>query len=169
MMDSSFQAIRFREITSTDTEADYAIYRSTREEELSRSGWAEDDRTRFVLSQYALQRTQYRQMYLNASFQLIFVGDSLAGRFFANEADSEIRIIDLALLPQWRNRGIGTAILTDVIERARAAGKKVTIHVEINNPARALYERLGFAIVEPRGMHYFMECVPSPRLDAARS
>lgn len=50
--------------------------------------------------------------------------------------------------------------MQDVLDRAASAGKKVRIHVEHNNPALRLYERLGFEQVEEQGIYYLMEWRP---------
>ncbi len=69
----------------------------------------------------------------------------------------EICIVDIALLPEFCNRGIGTTILRTLQAEASAAGKPLRIHVERFNPALRLYERLGFRLVEDRGVYLFLE------------
>ena len=71
--------------------------------------------------------------------------------------DDELRIVDIALLPQWCNRGIGSALVTALQGEAAAAGKPLRIHVERFNPALRLYERLGFRQIEDGGVYLFME------------
>ena len=66
-------------------------------------------------------------------------------------AEDEIRIVDIALLPEFCNRGIGTTLLRGLQSEAAAAGKPLRIHVERFNPAMRLYERLGFRPVADRG------------------
>jgi predicted GNAT family acetyltransferase len=48
-----------------------------------------------------------------------------------------------------------------VLAEADAAGKRVTIHVERLNPARRLYERLGFSVAEDKGVYLFLERLPA--------
>jgi ribosomal protein S18 acetylase RimI-like enzyme len=60
-------------------------------------------------------------------------------------------------LPEFRNRGIGGRLLRDLQEEAASAGKRVGIHVEKQNPARRLYERLGFAMTQPGDVYDLME------------
>ena len=59
-------------------------------------------------------------------------------------------MIDIALLPDHRGRGIGARLLRDVLHEATAAGLPVRLSVERSNPARSLYERLGFRTVARR-------------------
>ena len=82
------------------------------------------------------------------------------GRLYIARWDDEIRIVDIALLPPSLNAGIGTAILRDILAEAAVAQKPVRIHVEQFNPALRLYERLGFAPIEDKGVYLFMEWAP---------
>ncbi len=65
--------------------------------------------------------------------------------------------MDIALLPEHRGRGIGTRLVQDVLDEARASGRSVSLHVEETNPAKRLYERMGFVDVEDRGVYILME------------
>ena len=84
-----------------------------------------------------------------------------AGRLYVNRGRSEIRIVDIALLPEHRGNEIGTALLRDLLAEADAAGKRVTIHVERLNPALGLYDRLGFSVAEDKGVYLFLERPPA--------
>ena len=87
-------------------------------------------------------------------------GGEPIGRLYVARWEDEIRIMDIALLPEHRGHGIGTALLRALLDEAAEAGKRLSIHVELNNPARRLYERLGFAPVEERGVYVLMEAAP---------
>jgi ribosomal protein S18 acetylase RimI-like enzyme len=73
---------------------------------------------------------------------------------------AEIRVVDVALLPAARGRGIGTALLRDLLAEGARTGKKVSIHVERFNRALGLYRRLGFGEVEENGPYLLMEWRP---------
>ncbi|MGH2397294.1 MAG: GNAT family N-acetyltransferase, partial [bacterium] len=76
-----------------------------------------------------------------------------------------IRLMDLALLPAYRGRGIGSSLLDALLAEGQRAGKPVTIHVEKLNRALRLYERLGFRRIADRGVYWFLEWrPPSPPL-----
>ena len=77
-----------------------------------------------------------------------------------HRGEAEIRIVDIALLPEHRGGGVGTALLRDLLAEADAAGKRVTIHVERFNPALRLYERLGFSVAEDKGVYLLLERPP---------
>jgi ribosomal protein S18 acetylase RimI-like enzyme len=82
----------------------------------------------------------------------------------------ELRVVDIALLPEFRRRGIGTGLLRALLEEEAGRGLPVRIHVERFSPALALYERLGFRLLEDRGVYLFLECRASQpgRMDPAR-
>jgi ribosomal protein S18 acetylase RimI-like enzyme len=71
------------------------------------------------------------------------------------------------LAPPQRGRGIGTALMNSLIARADAVDKPVTLHVEPWNPAKNLYERLGFETVELRGIYEFMRRPAQAQLKTA--
>jgi len=79
------------------------------------------------------------------------------GRLYVSRWSDEIRIVDIALLPDSCNRGIGTTLLRQLQAEAHASGKPLRIHVERFNPALRLYERLGFREIADRGVYLFME------------
>jgi ribosomal protein S18 acetylase RimI-like enzyme len=125
--------------------------------------WDEPQKEAFLRSQFDAQDAWYRQHYAAASFEVILVEGEPAGRLYVHRGKSEIRIVDIALLPEHRGNGIGTSLLRDLLAEADAAGKRVTIHVERFNPALRLYERLGFSIAEDKGVYLFLERPPSPK------
>jgi ribosomal protein S18 acetylase RimI-like enzyme len=92
---------------------------------------------------------------------VILVDGKPAGRLYVHRRPSEIRIVDIALLPKHRGNGVGTRLLEDLLAEGDGAGKSVTIHVERMNPALRLYERLGFALGEDKGVYLFLERQPA--------
>jgi GNAT superfamily N-acetyltransferase len=111
----------------------------------------------FVEMQFAAQAQYYREHYPNTSFDVIVVDGQQAGRLYVARWTDEIRIVDIVLLPEFCNRGIGTTLLRQLQAEARDGGKPLRIHVERFNPALRLYERLGFRQVEDRGVYLFLE------------
>jgi ribosomal protein S18 acetylase RimI-like enzyme len=91
---------------------------------------------------------------------VIEVDERPAGRLYVHRGPSDIRIMDIAVAPEFRGRGIGTRLLRDLMDEAEASGRKLSIHVEMNNPARSLYERLGFAPAGTHGVYVLMERAP---------
>ena len=137
------------------------VYRSTREEELAMIvDWTEEMKDGFIRQQFAAQHYWYQEHYVGAEFQVILVDGVPAGRFYVHRRPQEIRLVDIAFLPEFRSGGLGTSILRDLLAEGEASGKPVTIHVEVYNPAMRLYEQLGFRPVEERGPYRLMEWRP---------
>jgi ribosomal protein S18 acetylase RimI-like enzyme len=91
---------------------------------------------------------------------VIEVDGARAGRFYVDRRSDDIRIVDITLLPEYRARGIGTALIGALLDEAAGCGQRVSIHVERNNRARRLYERLGFDEVAEHGLYFLMEARP---------
>jgi ribosomal protein S18 acetylase RimI-like enzyme len=156
------QAPTLRPITNDDRDLLYHIYASTRAEELAQVAWDEAQKAAFLWMQFDAQHSYYHENYPNAQFQVIMLDGAPAGRLYLDRRSAEIRIVDIALLPEYRNRGIGSTLLRDILAEGQRAGLPVTIHVESFNPALRLYERLGFRMVEDKGVYRLMEKPPEP-------
>ena len=136
------------------------LYASVREDELAVVPWDEDDKEAFLRQQFEAQDTYYRQHYDGATYDVIDVDGEPAGRLYVARWEDEIRIMDVALLPEYRGRGIGTQLLRALLDEGARTGKRVSIHVEKHNRALRLYERLGFATVADRGVYQLLEATP---------
>lgn len=136
------------------------LYASTRREELLVLDWSEAEKEAFLRSQFDAQHRFYRQQFTTASFDLIVLNKKPIGRLYIDRRKDEIRLVDIALLPEYRGSGMGTALLKDIFAEATQVGKPVRIHVEHNNPAMRLYTRLGFTTLEENGVYHLMEWLP---------
>jgi len=148
--------VALRPSTPADRELLFRVYAGTRAEELAPVPWPAEAKVAFLRQQFDAQDAWWRTHYAGATFDVVVVDGRDAGRLYLWEGETELRVVDVALLPEARRRGVGTRLLGGVQARARAAGKAVTIHVERTNPALALYERLGFRLVEDKGVYLFL-------------
>ncbi len=148
---------RLRAATPEDEQFLRAVYAGTRAEELARVPWSNEQKRAFTDMQFAAQDAHYRQHYPTAQYSIIEVQGAPAGRLYVDRCKNEIRVIDIALLPDHRRAGIGTKLLRELQDEARTAGKTLTIHVEKFNPALNLYHRLGFQQIEDKGVYLFLE------------
>ncbi len=153
--------ITLRPVTPDDEPFLYRVYAGTREDELAPLGWDETQRASFLRMQFKAQHAFYQEQFPSADFEIILAADRPIGRLYVDRRDDEIRIVDIALLPEHRNAGIGSALLDDLLTEAAAASKPVRIHVERFNPALRLYQRLGFIQVGDNGVYYLMEWSPA--------
>jgi len=137
------------------------VYASTRIEEVAQTGWSLDLQRQFLAHQFDAQHRHYRQHYPNAEWLVIERDGAAVGRLYIEEWPDQIRLIDIALLPDSRGAGVGGAILADVMDLATTAAKPLTIHVERHNPAMRLYLRLGFVAIDEHGVYDLMEWRPT--------
>jgi ribosomal protein S18 acetylase RimI-like enzyme len=149
--------IAYRPMTDDDLPFLDALYASTRAEEVAMTGWPPEMQRQFLAQQFDAQHRHYMRHYPEAEWLIVERGGEPIGRLYIEEWASQIRIIDISLMTESRGRGLGAAILKDMLEMARASGKAVSIHVEKNNPARHLYDRLGFAAIEDKGVYDLLE------------
>ncbi|MCA1780513.1 MAG: GNAT family N-acetyltransferase [Xanthomonadaceae bacterium] len=119
--------------------------------------WPEKQKMEFLRTQFEAQDHHYREHYADTYRRLIHVDDVPAGRLYIQRRENEHRIVDIALLPQYRGSGIGSDLLRGVLDEAAQADKAVRIHVEKNNPAYHLYLRLGFQTLEDKGVYDLLE------------
>lgn len=142
-----------RPLTDADMGFLCALYASTRQDELAQLPWSGEQKRHFLEMQFQAQHAHYQTHYPDASRLVLEHGNEAAGRLYIEEWPSELRIIDIAFMPAFRGRGLGSALLGDVMEKAEAAGKAVGIHVEKANPAMRLYRRLDFRTIEDKGVY----------------
>jgi len=133
------------------------VYASTRAEELAPVPWSDEQRQVFLAQQFHAQSVHYAANFADASFDVIFVDGERAGRLIVARREDELKLIDIALLPEHRGRGIGTRLIGPLLDEADERGVKVTIYVEHVNRALRLYGRLGFVAAQDTGVYLRME------------
>ena len=136
------------------------VYASTRAEEMAIVPWTDAEKDAFLRMQFAAQHRHYQQHFAAAAFEVLLRDGVPIGRLYVDRSRDEIHIIDIALLPEHRRAGLGTAILRELLDEAARASKSVRIYVEHANPARRLYERLGFTVIDDTGVYVLMEWSP---------
>src|SRR5215213_2663583 len=97
------------------------LYGSVREPELAHVPWSDDAKRAFVEHQFAAQDAHYREHYPGATLDVIEVDDEPAGRLYVHRGPRDIRIMDIALAPLFRGRGIGAGLLSVLIDEASAS------------------------------------------------
>lgn len=150
--------VELRPVTDNDDVFLLSVYASTREEELSQVEWAAGQKEMFLRWQFDMQRREYSQRFPDAEYHVVVVDERPAGRIWVGSDNEQIRLLDIALLPEFQNRGIGTALLRRLMDRAAQSGKVLRHMVFVlNNEAHRFYERLGFSIIEDLGAYKHME------------
>ncbi|MEO8458955.1 MAG: GNAT family N-acetyltransferase [Dokdonella sp.] len=148
--------------------ADFAfiaeLYAEVRNDVLAPVPWPEQAKRDFLSAQCRLQRDHYAKHYVGAEFLVVERmterSSDPIGRIYAHAARAEIRLMDIALLSESRGRGIGTVLVRALQDVATQRGVDLTLHVEPENPAQRLYQRLGFTLIENRGVYDFLGWSP---------
>lgn len=155
--------INYRVMTDGDLPFVAVLYATTRAEEVAVTGWPPELQAAFLDQQHRAQHAHYRSAFPDGEWLLIERAGEPIGRLYLARKDGALRIVDISLLPDLRGSGLGTAILTDVLS---SESGPVELHVEYRNPARRLYERLGFARAdeEEGAIHHRMIRPPADRV-----
>ena len=151
------QGFALRSETDDDIAFLMRLYASTREEELAPVPWSVEQKQAFLASQFQAQRHHYRTYIAGCAFDVLECRGVPAGRLYLEARASQLYIVDIALLPEWRGQGLGTAILEALQAAAGTIGKGVGIMVEKYNPALRLYRRLGFTDVADHEIYLELE------------
>jgi GNAT superfamily N-acetyltransferase len=152
--------VSYRAMEAEDLTFIAALYASTRTEELAVTGWSDEVKGAFLAQQHQAQHRHYQTHYSGAEWLIVEQDGAPIGRLYLYQTESEIRLIDIALLPESRGDGIGAAMIGDLLEWADALGKSISLHVEPNNPVRAFYLRLGFVAAGAEGGYVAMQRQP---------
>jgi len=145
-----------RNATTDDEQFLFDVYASTREEELDGSGWDEDQKLMFIRMQFLARERSYPR----GGNQIIILNERPIGRMLVERSDSVILLRDIALLTEYRNRGLGTRLIQDLIKEATVSGKAIQLHVLFTSAAVHLYERLGFRKTSEDAAYFEMRWVP---------
>jgi len=140
------------------------LYATTRESELAMVPWNDEQRDAFLAHQFAAQRHHYRTYIEHCRFDVLERHGEPLGRLYLEDRPTRLHIVDIALMPETRNQGLGTALLEALQVAGRAGNRGVGIMVEqFNTAALRFYQRLGFVQIEDHGMHLEMEWLPEKR------
>ena len=151
-------AIRLRPSVADDVAFFRHLYGTTREDEMRLLQWTDAEKVAFLDQQFTAQKIHYERFYTSCEFLAVELDGERIGRLYVDRSgEDEIEIIDIALLPEHRGRGIGRMLLEEILAEGRETGKSVSIYVEHFNPARSLYDRLGFRHVDTNGVYHLME------------
>lgn len=120
------------------------VYASTRADEMALVSWTDEQKGAFVQMQFDAQTEHYRLHYPKAEYLVIERDGVAIGRLIRELLDGQLILMDLTILPEYRNAGIGTTILQDLMAEAASLGLPLVLRVEFFNPVIRLYSRLGF-------------------------
>ncbi len=150
--------VALRDVSPADEEFLLAVYTSTRADELAQVNWGPGQKEIFLRWQFDLQRKEYDTRYPQARYQVVLVNNQPAGRIWIGEDETQIRLLDIGLLEEFQNSGVGTILVKELIAEAVKKNKPLRHMVFVlNNNAHRFYERLGFVTIEDLGGYKHME------------
>jgi ribosomal protein S18 acetylase RimI-like enzyme len=141
----------------------WKVYASTRRQEVAMFGWPPEQQIMFLEMQYRARTQSYAAMYPDAENFVLLDAGNLAGYMMIGRDASKTTLVDIALLPEFRNRGVGTRAVVGLMEEARRRSLPLRLSVARGNPAMRLYERLGFSAISADPVYIEMEYKPCPR------
>jgi ribosomal protein S18 acetylase RimI-like enzyme len=147
----------FRSAQPEDAELLFDLFADSRQTELAATDWSAGEKERFLRWQFELQTASFRERFPLAAFWIVLAGQRPIGRYYIHVDQTEIRLIDLALLPEERGKGFGSFLLRQLIEQSLATGKPIRLHVEQTNRALHWYLRFGFRPIGQQGIYWALE------------
>jgi GNAT superfamily N-acetyltransferase len=153
-------SISLRSASDEDSAFLLELYKSSRGDDLRSLGWEKHRISEFLDMQYEAQQRFHANEYKRPTDQVVLRGGEPIGHLFFERRDHEIRCVDIALLPPYRNSGVGTYLIRQLQAEAKREGKPLRLQVIRFNRAVALFERLGFVRVSETGTHFQMEWTP---------
>jgi N-acetylglutamate synthase-like GNAT family acetyltransferase len=144
--------LTLRAITGDDREFLLRVYEASRETELAAVEWDAALKRAFLEHQFDAQDRHYREHYIGASFDIIQSGGVPCGRLLVHRGESQIAIMDLTILPEFRLRGIGAEMVRRIVDEAAGSRRSVRVFLEAFNPHQAFFMKRGFAVVEDDGV-----------------
>ena len=152
--------LTYRNASPEDAEFLFELYASIRTAELNSWGWDTQQQEAFLKMQFHAQQTSYKNQFPTSNYQIIMMQQLAVGSILVIRDKAEIRLADIALLPEYRDRGIGSFLIQNLLAEASQAGKPVRLQVIHFNRAIQLYQRLGFSKVGDNGTHFLLEWQP---------
>ena len=151
--------VTLRPVTAADEPLLLEIYASTRAEEMAMVPWTREQQDAFVMMQFTAQQEHYKKLQPDANHDIVMLNGRPVGRLYVARTNEGIEIMDITLLPQDRNSGVGSRLIKSLMDEA-SPSRPLRIYVETFNPSLRLFERLGFKAVDEQGFHLLMEWVP---------
>jgi len=154
--------LTLRPVQDSDDTFLLKVYGSTRSQELALVPWTPEQKKQFVRAQFEAQKMHYAAEHLGAAHTVIYINGEPGGRLYLDRSAEAFHILDVTLLPEYRNSGAGSLLVRQIMAEAAQAGKPVSIFVETFNPSLRLFQRLGFTAVQQKGFHFLMSWSGNP-------
>jgi ribosomal protein S18 acetylase RimI-like enzyme len=148
-------SVSLRPVQPEDETFLFQVYASTRADEMALVDWTDEQKEAFLQMQFRAQRQHYQAVYPQATYQMIELDGIPLGRLILDQTNQTTTLVDIALLPEFRNRGLGAALISAL----QSENRKISLHVLKSNPALNLYRRLGFVFKSEDALYFEMEWI----------
>jgi ribosomal protein S18 acetylase RimI-like enzyme len=146
---------------ATPSDADMALlcylFATTRQEELALTPWNDEQKDLFIRQQFYTQHNYYHKTWPDAAYDIVELDGVPIGRIYVDTRPDEVQLMEITLLPEHRGKGLGTALIDQVLAQADAQNLPVGLFVEPHNPVQSLYTRLGFVFAEDFTMYQYFK------------
>ena len=161
MQSSTLTDIFLRRATPEDESFLFRLYCAVRAPEFELLPLAGEQKTRLVRMQFTAQREAYRASYPGSDYEIVQQGGHPIGRIWIERLPDAFWLVDIALLPEACNHGVGAWLLAQLQAEAKAAGKPLRSIVSRFNPGSyRFHQRLGFRLIEEDEVQYYLEWTP---------
>ena len=133
-----------RPAATEDQEFLFKLYASTRAEEFATFNWPAAQLEAFLRMQFMAQQRSYAAVYEQCEHKIVELNGVAIGQMQVNWGKDFALLVDISLLPEHRGQGMGGALIGDLIQQCSERKLPLKLQVTQTNPARRLYERLGF-------------------------
>ena len=147
------ESITLRPIRADDDIFLFGLFSNAHEQDFALLDLPEEQKTAMLRMQFDAQQLQYHERYPRGNFDLVLKAEKTVGIIYTQRGPEEFVLIDIVLLPEFRNEGIGRALVAELIRQAQDEQKALTAHVRKNNSAWRLWQRLGFEAVGDDGVY----------------
>ncbi|MDR7316993.1 GNAT family N-acetyltransferase [Brevibacillus nitrificans] len=144
-------------VSADDAPFLFELFCSTRWDEISSWGLEPKMAEQLLHMQWRAQTQSYQQQFPHMKHWIISADKKKAGRIIVDQTQNEIHVVDISVLPAFRNQGIGTHLLREWQREAREKEMLLTLRVYASNPARRLYDRLGFSVSFTDDLYVWMQ------------
>jgi ribosomal protein S18 acetylase RimI-like enzyme len=153
-------SITTRAATPQDDAFLYELFKAVRSPEFAFAQMAPAQLELLMSIQYAGQKATYGMEY-PGGHDIVLLDREPIGRIWVHRGAQEYHLVDIALMPEFRNRGIGARLVTEAIAAALSAGLPLRCSIALNNPGSLrFHQRLGFEIAGRDDVYYDLTIKP---------
>ena len=150
-----------RAVTPDDERFLMDLYATSRDSEMRLAPWSDEQKRAFLDQQGALQRKHYSEYFPQAAHEIVLVDDAPVGRTYIDRTGNEIHFMDICLVPEYRNRGIGQHLIDTLIAESEEHGMRLWCVVSrVNLGSLKFFQRNGFVVSGEHGPNLELERIP---------